>query len=472
MIYTQADLDGLDKDLASRYRRFKPIPQQQAFWNSRKRFNVTVAGRRSGKTEIGKRKLVRRVMTAPFAGIYLAGAPTYQQARRIFWADLKRLTRPFAVGLPSESDMAIYLMNGSTIIVGGLDVPERFEGIAFGGVHLDEYANCKREAWEEHISPMLDDVSLPRPGWAMFTGVPEGRNHFYDLFLKAQDPANARLWDSFRWSSRDVLSERAIQDALGRMDPRTAAQELDASFETLSGRIYYPFDQRLHLDPHVEYDPNLPLLLAFDFNVDPGVAVIAQARPYDGPRAEVLKRPSGEEYVPRKHDVINVLDEIRIMDSNTVMVAKAILERWKERHHGKKVICFGDASGGARGSAKVSGSDWQLIKATLSGVDTFGPWSKQLVSFRVPKANPPEKARVNAVNRMLLDGLGRTRVRISPACQWLVRDLEGVKAVEGSSGEIDKKDDKLLTHISDAFGYLIHRMFPIEGGTGVSIAPI
>jgi hypothetical protein len=40
-----------------------------------------------------------------------------------------------------------------------------------------------------------------------------------------------------------------------------------------------------------------------------------------------------------------------------------------------------------------------------------------------------------------------------------VRDFEGVRLVEGGSGEIDKNADKKLTHISDAIGYRIYYSF-------------
>jgi hypothetical protein len=43
----------------------------------------------------------------------------------------------------------------------------------------------------------------------------------------------------------------------------------------------------------------------------------------------------------------------------------------------------------------------------------------------------------------------------------VVRDLEGVRTLEGGSGEIDKKVDPRLTHISDALGYYVDYRFPI-----------
>jgi hypothetical protein len=41
-----------------------------------------------------------------------------------------------------------------------------------------------------------------------------------------------------------------------------------------------------------------------------------------------------------------------------------------------------------------------------------------------------------------------------------VRDLEGVRLLVGGSGELDKRADPKLSHISDALGYYIQQQFP------------
>jgi hypothetical protein len=54
------------------------------------RFPLVPAGRRSGKTERFKRFLVKQANRVP--GAYFAGAPTHDQAKKIFWDDLKSFT--------------------------------------------------------------------------------------------------------------------------------------------------------------------------------------------------------------------------------------------------------------------------------------------------------------------------------------------------------------------------------------------
>ncbi len=55
------------------------------------RFPIVPAGRRSGKTERAKRFIAKQAMENPNEK-YFAAAPTYNQAKKIWWDDLKMLT--------------------------------------------------------------------------------------------------------------------------------------------------------------------------------------------------------------------------------------------------------------------------------------------------------------------------------------------------------------------------------------------
>jgi hypothetical protein len=111
------------------------------------------------------------------------------------------------------------------------------------------------------------------------------------------------------------------------------------------------------------------------------------------------------------------------------------------------VRLYGDATGGSRGSAKVSGSDWDLVNAELKPV--FG----DRLSSRVPAANPAERVRVNAVNSRLKTASGEIRIMVDLIkALHVVKDLEGVRLLEGGSGELDKKADAKLTHVRTRAG--------------------
>ena len=141
-------------------------------------------------------------------------------------------------------------------------------------------------------------------------------------------------------------------------------------------------------------------------------------------------------------------------NSNTPAVCRKLIEDWGD--HNGRIICYGDATGGSRGSAKVQGSDWDLIKATLN------PHFGNKISYNVPSSNPSERSRVNAMNSRLMSASGNIRMIVDgQKAPHVVKDLDGVILLKGGSGEIDKKATPALTHISDALGYYVAKEFPI-----------
>ena len=435
--------------LTPRWYPLTPYPKQVAFAKSNARFICTVAGRRSGKTEILKRRCVKKGLQTKVKGWWgVLAAPTRDQAKRIFWNDLKLLVPRWALAKrPMEAELTIQLINGAEISVVGMDKPDRIEGRPldfFGG---DEFGNMKESTWKENIRPALS--TLNRPGEAVFTGVPESRNHFYRMFLHAQEVHQRRLagdpkaqWEAYHWPSEDVLNAteegRAdLAEAKATLDPQTYDREYNANFVNFEGRVYYAFKREDHAKTRCIYRPELPIIITLDFNISPGVAVIIQEQ--DGYTCAI-----GEVWIPQ--------------DSNTELVAKKLCYDWA--HHKGEVRLYGDATGGAPKTQSVDGSDWDILYKVMRPI--FG---SRLRNY-VPRANPYERIRVNAVNARLRTADGEIHARFDPvACAHLIEDLDSVTMIEGGSGEIDKKMDPMLTHISDAYGYYIAAKFPIQSGT-------
>lgn len=410
--------------------------------HSRSRFRVVPAGRRSGKTERAKRYLIKQALKEGVSGKwddprFFAAAPTRDQAKAIFWSDLKSLVaREWLAEDPRESELLIRFAVGSEIQVIGMDKPQRIEGRPWNGGILDEYANMKSTAWTENVRPALSD----RNGWCWLIGVPEGRNHYFDLYKRGQTDDSGE-WASFHWVSADILPAEEIESARRDLDELTYQQEYEASFVNFQGRAYYPFDERTHCKK-LSYDPKKPLIFGFDFNYEPGVAAVCQ-----------------EQKLPNGLQGTGVIGEVWIpRNSNTPAVCRKLIADWNE--HQGRIICYGDATGGARGSAKVQGSDWDLIRQEFRG--PFG----DRISYRVPKANPPERSRINAMNTRLRNGAGEIRLMVDPVkAPHVVRDLEGVRLLEGGSGELDKKHDPELTHLGDGLGYYVVYEFPVVKAT-------
>ncbi|MBI5238425.1 MAG: hypothetical protein HY887_08405, partial [Deltaproteobacteria bacterium] len=338
-------------------------------WTENKRFAVVVAGRRSGKTELAKRRLVVRLPQAkawPDAR-YFAAAPTRDQAKRIFWGDIKEMTpRPW-IKKVYESDLCIKTKFGSELWVVGLDKPQRIEGTPWDGGVLDEYGDMRGSVWAENVRPALSD----RAGWCWFLGVPDGFNHLKDLADYASNGKDPE-WGSYRWLSSDILKREEIEAARRQLDPRTFRQEYEASFEGAFGRAYYAYSAQRHQDPSIEVKDSMPINVCCDFNVDLCVWELVQT---EGNR-------------------INVFDEIALRNTNTLEMGRELLRRYGG--HGKGIVVYGDAAGGARSTAGKS--DYAIL-AQLGFNDQ-----------RIKKTNPAVKDRVNAMNSMLENANGEARL--------------------------------------------------------------
>ena len=440
----------------------RPHAEQTRLKKSKARFKVVPAGRRSGKTERAKRRLAKVAMSPSDWDDprYFAGAPTRDQAKAIYWNDLKAMIpKAFLAEPPRETELMLRLVSGAELWVVGMDRPERIEGRPWNGGILDEFANMRKGTLGENVRPALSD----RKGWCWLIGVPEGRNHYYDLNQYALHDGDPE-WDSFTWPSIDILDPAEVEAARRQLDPLVFAQEYEASFINFTGRAYYPFLEATHCKQLV-YDPKAPINFCFDFNVEPGVCAVTQEQRMPG---QFERDERGLVDLSRPIFGTGVIGEVHIpRNSTSEAVARRLVKDWAT--HEGLVRCYGDATGGARGSAKVTGSDWDIIKRELR------PTFMERLSFRVQSANPPERVRINAVNTRLMAGTVQApiiRLMVdAKRAPNVVKDLEGVRLLEGGSGEIDKKATPNLTHISDAFGYYVVKEFPINK-TAAIIAPL
>ena len=429
------------------------VKPQRLLWGCQSRFVVVPSGRRSGKTELAKRKLVKKAISFfdyP-DGMFVYAAPTHLQAKRIAWKDLKDLVpERYLLGNKdnsiSESELTIKLYNGAQIMVVGMDAPSRIEGIAIDFIVVDEYGNMKPEVWTHHIRPCLSNKN--RLGSAWLIGVPEGRNHYYQLAMKARTNVGQwKDWEYFHWKSSEVIDPEEIRAVRDELDELTFQQEYEGSFINFTGRCYYGFDREIHAAETLSYNEELPLIFTFDFNREPGVCGIIQEQNYTGNNPDVSK------------NITAIIDEVYIpKNSNTERVCDKLISDWK--YHKGDVYLYGDASGGSGGSAKIMGSDWDLVYNKL------GPVFGDSLHERYKSSNPNVRSRINATNTRIQNYSKKISLLVDPNCVNTIEDFEGVTLIEGGTGEIDKKKDLRLTHLTDAYGYYIETEFPVIHDTG------
>lgn len=392
------------------------------------RFPIVPAGRRSGKTERAKRFLSRQAMWYP-GEKYFAAAPTYNQAKKIWWDDLKALTLScMHPKKPSESELKIYLPNGTEIHIIGLDQPQRIEGINWTGGVIDEIADVKGEALQANIMPALNTVNPTRPyyrAWCWFIGVPDGLNHYYDMAEYART-ANDPEWALFHWTSEEILPPDVIESAKRTMSRKQYNQEYRASFETASGRIYEDYSKDNFTTEQIK--PHEALHWTHDQNFTPlssAIVVIRNGVPF-------------------------FLDEIVLESAVSRQSAIEFVEKYKE-HKNKTVYIYGDPAGRA-GEKHGHKSDYTEIEDVLR----LHGWKFER---RVRPAHPAIKDRQNAVRAMICNAKGEVRLKVNPqTALWCHKGLSTVQLQAGSSFQEDQKNQ--YQHITTAIGYFIDWHWP------------
>jgi hypothetical protein len=243
--------------------------------------------------------------------------PGYTDSEKEFrkhYDALKRMGAPFdKPGTYYDAhagDMQISMYGGRYMVLGKSAAhPERLVGEGLSGVIMAEAAKQKERTWTKYIRPTLADYN----GWSIHTSTPEGKNWFYDLYMRGQDP-NDTSWDSWRFGSwrnphvypggatsaglmmlRKAMEEgRAITPALRRrskvdeeiielmldQSEETFNQETAALFTEFAGRVFKRFDDEVHVTD-LQYNPAFKTYAALDYGfTNPFVWLLIQEDMY------------------------------------------------------------------------------------------------------------------------------------------------------------------------------------------------
>lgn len=401
---------------------------QKVVMNDPHRFRVVVAGRRWGKTQVSKISLIKYAASKQKQLIWYV-APTYSMARDLMWKPLKAAMPKEWIKSVHETRMEMILINGSEISLKGADKPDSLRGVGLHFVVIDEAQDIKEETWEEVLMPTLATTN----GRALFIGTPKSYNWLYHRFrLGERGPMvkdhRGRLvpneWMSWQFPTitSPFIPRKEIEARRRDMDPRSFRQEFEASFETMSGRVYYPFDRNEHVGDY-PFNPRLPIYIGMDFNIDPMSSIIIQ------------EQPNGE---------IWVVDEAVMYGSNVQETADELARRYFR--HMNQITIYPDPAGNNRNHDRGETSLQVLEEAGF-----------KRIAFK--RKHPAVQDRVNAVNRLLRTAEGDIRLRVNSSCRKFIDSLEQTVYKEGTN-EVDKKQG--AEHATDAFGYYADYRHPMR----------
>lgn len=184
---------------------------------------------------------------------------------------------------------------------------------------------------------------------------------------------------------------------------------------------YYNFQEPIHIQTAPPLDTNIPLVLCFDFNVNPTTLI--------------LRQKHGDKLFYKK--------EYSFKNSSTEETLRAFCDDHAAYRDQLDIRIRGDAAGNSR-SSNTGKSDYYYVEEILK-VNGFH-FQKE-----VRTSNPPIVERVKIVNGWLKPVVGDPRISIDPSCKDTIKDL--------SSQELNGRkpsDANNLGHKADALGYDVY----------------
>jgi hypothetical protein len=409
------------------------LPSQKSFHELTARFKGFSGPIGSGKSQALCQEAIRLSYLNP-RRMGLLGAPTYQMLRDATQATLFEILDSNRI--PYEHNKAENTLRmkdtGSRIVFRPVDEFERLRGTNLAWFGLDELTYTPEAAWLRLEGRLRDPKAQRLCGFAVWT--PKGYDWVFRKFVEGPSKGYGVVVAQ-PYENRFLLAR--VPDFYDRLqesyDERFFRQEVLGAYLSLSGSTVYSSFARAENLKDLGRDQRLPLLWALDFNVDPMSSLVVQMV-----GGKVL-----------------VLDEIVVRNGTTMDASEEFLKRYPE--HWAGVHIYGDASGNQRQT--TGATDYEMIR------EYFQAHSGMTLQYRVPRANPSVRERINLTNAKLRSATGDVGLLVDPKCKELIKDLEQV-TYKADSNTIDKDRDRMRTHLSDALGYLLWqecRMLPRIG---------
>lgn len=400
--------------------RVRLTDPQRDFLLSTATYPAFVAGFGAGKSEV---MCISACGDAAHSSSALIGlyAPTYDLVRLITAPRIIAKLEEF--GIPhrwNKQENIVYTSwpRFGDFVLRTMDNPERIVGYETYRAHLDELDTLKteraREVWNKVIArnrQRPDGVSEPFNRVSVYT-TPEGFRFVYERWKRQAGPEYEII--QAPTYSNPMLPPGYIDNLRATYPEELISAYIEGNFVNLtSGTVYRNYDRQKCRSAET-IRTNEPLHIGQDFNVGNMASVVNVER----------------------RDGWHAVDELKGLNDTPHLI-----DVLRDRYAGHAVYVYPDASGGSRRSVNASESDIELLRRAGFKV-------------RAPKANPPVKDRVLAVNTALAKG----RLWVNDTtCPTYAEALE--QQAYDRNGEPDKTTGH--DHHNDAEGYFVMDRMPV-----------
>lgn len=345
----------------------------------------------------------------------------------------------------NKQESILTLANGSKAYFRHFDDDENYKSLTVGFIEIEEASQVPLKAFEGLFGRLRQPV---RPEWGenfryrLFGHTnPQGnKGWIYDLFKKKPRKNYRRIiaptTDNIHLPKDYVENLKEIYD-----ETSYAMNVMGEDDNSTTSLIIKGFDYNSQIREDININPQFPIHLTCDFNVDPMCWYICQ----------------------NYNDTTYVLHEVVIENTDTDSATSHVCELlYKYKNH--PIIINGDASGK---SITTKGSDYITMK------NRFYNEGFRKVESELARRNPSIEWRIKCFNARIKDTSGKHKILIHPQCVKLIYNFENLEIKAGtnkpklpSSRQIENDTRlKYLGHPIDAVSYLVCYYYPIKDTT-------
>ena len=428
---------------------FESFPKQNDFlaaiFSNKYQFILYGGAIRGGKTFAGLGALLLLCKKHP-GSKWCVVRDTLQTLKRTTIPSFNKICPKSFIKSYNQDTQTVTFTNGSQILFLGENYADdkdlnRFKGLEVNGFLLEEinelqevtFLKCIERAGSHIIpnnpKPLILGTCNPTQNWV--------KTKIYDLWKASRLPANWLYIPSKITDNPHIPSD--YLESLKMLPTYQYEVFVNGNWDIqlkTGGEYWKCFD----LDNHVKscaYNPDLPLHISFDENVNPYL-------------------PCGLFQVEGMN--VFMVDEIAMRTPvNTISdICKEIIRKYQSHNSGMYI--YGDATSKKQDTKLEKG--YNFFRLVIEALSQFDP------QLRVPQSNPSVVMRANFINSIFEKNIYGIYIQFDNNCVLTISDLTNAK--EAADGTINKEMEtnpetkvryQKIGHFSDLFSYFICECF-------------
>ena len=195
------------------------------------RFNIAKLPRQTGKSTVVVSYLLHYALfnDSSNIGILANKASTARDLLGRLQTAYENLPKWLQQGVLSWNKGSMELENGSKIMAASTSA-SAVRGMSFNIIFLDEFAFVPNHIAEDFFSSVYPTISSGQKTKVIIISTPYGMNHFYKLWVDAQNQRNNYIWTEVHWSEVPGRDEKWKEETIKNTSARQFTQEFECEF--------------------------------------------------------------------------------------------------------------------------------------------------------------------------------------------------------------------------------------------------